>query len=57
MASRQYRKAKKSKPVDENQRLAVCGDWTRQGRVEAAFLRAEKTAQALYKITKKETLT
>lgn len=38
--------------IDENQKLAACGDWTRQGRVEAAFLSAEQTAQSLYKILK-----
>ena len=36
--------------IDEAQQLAVCGDWTKQGRVESAFLSAEQTAQALYKI-------
>jgi len=38
--------------IDEKQRLALCGDWTKQGKVEAAFLSAEETAQSLSKIIK-----
>jgi renalase len=33
--------------LDEELRLAVCGDWTHAGRVEGAFLSARALAQAL----------
>jgi predicted NAD/FAD-dependent oxidoreductase len=33
--------------IDEGNRLAVCGDWTREGRVEAAFLSGLRTAEAI----------
>lgn len=33
--------------VDEKNRLAACGDWCIQGRVEAAYLSAEYTAEAV----------
>ena len=35
--------------IDEKNQLAVCGDWTNQGRVESAFLSAKKTALTLKK--------
>jgi renalase len=33
--------------VDGNQQLAVCGDWCHQGRIEAAFLSAKNTIEAM----------
>ncbi len=33
--------------VDAERRLAVCGDWLNQGRVEAAFLAGEEAAAAI----------
>jgi predicted NAD/FAD-dependent oxidoreductase len=33
--------------LDAPRRLAVCGDWLRQGRVEAAFLSGGVAARAL----------
>jgi len=39
---------------DEKQKLVVCGDWTKQGKVEAAFLSAEETAQSLIQFLKEK---
>jgi predicted NAD/FAD-dependent oxidoreductase len=33
--------------VDMDKQLAVCGDWCHQGRVEAAFLSAKNTVEAM----------
>ena len=39
-----------------DQKLALCGDWTQEGKVEAAFLSAEKTARTLRQILQKNRL-
>jgi hypothetical protein len=33
--------------LDERQQLAACGDWCRQGRIEAAWLSADALADKL----------
>lgn len=43
------RRGKDLRQVDEARRLAVCGDWCRRGRVEAAYLSAARLAGELGK--------
>lgn len=42
-----YRRRPMQTFVDMDKQLAVCGDWCHQGRVEAAFLSAKNTVEAM----------